>query len=66
MIKIMEMLQKKLDQTTNDFYTLYQENQQLKLKIEQLQEKNDLLTRESQDLILTINSKLRKVGPQDE
>lgn len=54
------MLQKKLDQTTNDFYTLYQENQQLKLKIEQLQEKNDLLTRSNQDQILMINSKLRK------
>ncbi len=59
-MNIMEMLQKKLDQTTNDFYALYQENKQLKSKIEQLQEKNDLLTRESQDLILTINSKLRK------
>ncbi len=38
-MNIMEMLQKKLDQTTNDFYALYQENKQLKSKIEQLQEK---------------------------
>ena len=59
-MNIMEMLQKKLDQTTNDFYTLYQENKQLKQKIELLQEKNDLLTRSTQDQILAINSKLRK------
>lgn len=57
---IMDTLQKKLDQTTNDFYTLYEENKQLKLKIQQLQEKNDLLTRRSQDLTLTINSRLKK------
>ena len=56
----MEMLQKKLDQTTNDFYTLYQENQQLKQKVELLQEKNDLLTRGTQDNTLKINSRLRK------
>jgi len=59
-MNIMEMLQKKLDETTNDFYALYQENQQLKHKIELLQEKNDLLTRSTQDQILAINSKLRK------
>ena len=59
-MNVMEILQKKLDQTTNDFYTLYQENQQLKQKIELMQEKNDLLTRSTQDQILAINSKLRK------
>lgn len=65
-MNIMEMLQKKLDQTTNDFYTLYQENKQLKQKIELLQEKNDLLTRSTQDQILAINSKLRKEEIQSE
>ena len=59
-MNVMEMLQKKLDQTTNDFYALYQENKQLKQKIELLQEKNDLLTRTTQDKTLLIKSKLRK------
>jgi FtsZ-binding cell division protein ZapB len=65
LMNIMDMLHKKLNQTTKDFYALYEENKLLKLKIEQLQEKNDLLTRESQDLILTINSKLRKELPSE-
>jgi len=65
-MKIMEMLQKKLDQTTNDFYALYQENQQLKQKIESLQEQNDMLTRSHQDHILKINSKIKKVRLESE
>lgn len=62
----MEMLQKKLNQTTNDFYALYKENQQLKQKIESLQEQNDILTRNHQDNILKIHSKIKKVRLESE
>ena len=60
-MNIMEMLQKKLNQTTDDFYALYQENKQLKQKIKYLQEQNDMLTRNHQDNILKINSKIKKL-----
>jgi len=65
-MNIMEMLQKKLNQTTDDFYTLYQENQQLKQKIKYLQEQNDMLTRNHQHNILRINSKIKNARLENE
>ncbi len=55
-----DILKNKVLQVTKEFNFLLQENKQLKYKLEQLQEKNDILTRKSEDLILTINSRLRQ------
>jgi len=59
-MNMIDTLKAKLEQTTKDFYTLYNENKQLKERIEQLEDKNSILTRKTQDLILTINSRLKK------
>ena len=59
-MNMLDTLKAKLEQTTKDFYTLYDENKQLKEKIDQLEEKNSILTRKTQDLVLTINSRLKK------
>ena len=55
-----DILKNKVLQVTKEFNSLLQENKQLKYKLEQLQEKNDILTRQSEDLILSINSRLRQ------
>ncbi|MCD4758763.1 MAG: hypothetical protein K8R39_10855 [Arcobacteraceae bacterium] len=55
-----DILKNKVLQVTKEFNFLLQENRQLKYKLEQLQEKNDILTRKSEDLILSINSRLRQ------
>ena len=55
-----DILKNKVLQVTKEFNFLLQENKQLKYKLEQLQEKNDILTRQSEDLILSINSRLRQ------
>jgi cell shape-determining protein MreC len=55
-----DILKNKVLQNTKEFNFLLQENNQLKHKLEQLQEKNDILTRKSEDLILSINSRLRQ------
>jgi len=54
------ILKNKVLQVTKEFNFLLQENRQLKYKLKQLQEKNDILTRKSEDLILSINSRLRQ------
>jgi len=59
-MKTIEILKERLDKITKDFHFLLQENKQLKAKITHLQDKNDILNRKSEDLILTINSRLRK------
>ena len=59
-----DILKNKVLQVTKEFNFLLQENRQLKYKLEQLQEKNDILTRKSEDLILTINSRLRQEDEQ--
>jgi len=60
LMNMLDTLKTKLEQTTKDFYALYDENKHLKQRIEQLEEKNSVLTRKTQDLILTINSRLKK------
>lgn len=59
-MKTIEILKNKLEKITNDFHFLLQENKQLKAELNNLQNKNDILNRKSEDLILTINSRLRK------
>ncbi len=60
LMNMIDTLKTKLEQTTKDFYTLYDENKQLKQRVAQLEEKNSILTRKTQDLVLTINSRLKK------
>jgi len=55
----LDLLKQKLSQLTRDLNTLVQENRQLKSKIEHLQNQNDILTRKSQDLLLSINNRLK-------
>ena len=55
-----EILKHKLNQITKDFQSLADENQRLKVELENLKDKNDLFTRNSEDLILTINNKLKR------
>jgi len=55
-----DILKKKILQNTKEFNFLVHENRQLKYQLEQLQEKNDILTRKSEDIILSINSRLRQ------
>lgn len=58
------MLTKKLEIMSNDFQTLLKENRRLKAQLDSLKNKNDLLTRNSQDMLLTIKSKL-KIGNEN-
>lgn len=58
-MKTIDMLKNKFSRITKEFQFLAQENRQLKAKIKQLQDKNDILNRKSEDLILTINSRLK-------
>ena len=54
-----DMLKNKLHQISQDFQHLIDENRILKIELENLKDKNDLFTRNSEDLILTINNKLK-------
>ena len=54
-----DILKTKLNQISKDFQTLMDENRRLKMELENLKDKNDLFTRNSEDLILTINNKLK-------
>ena len=54
-----DMLKNKLHQISQDFQHLIDENRRLKIELENLKDKNDLFTRNSEDLILTINNKLK-------
>jgi len=55
-----DILKNRFLRLTKDFNFLAQENKQLRALIEQLTDKNDILNRKSEDLILTINNKLKK------
>ena len=59
-MKTIELLKSRLEQMTKDFHFLLQENKQLKDKLGQLQDNNDILNRKSEDLLLTINSRLKQ------
>ena len=54
-----DILKNKLNQISRDFQSLMDENRRLKMELENLKDKNDLFTRNSEDLILTINNKLK-------
>lgn len=57
-MNIMNILKDKLNQISKDFRFLLDENKRLKMELEKLKDKNDLFTKNSEDLILTINNKL--------
>jgi len=54
-----DILKNKLNQISHDFQSLIDENRRLKHELENLKDKNDLFTRNSEDLILTINNTLK-------
>ncbi len=58
-----DILKNKFSRMTKEFQFLVHENKQLKAKIKHLQDKNDILNRKSEDLILTINSRLKHEDP---
>jgi len=58
-MKTIDILKNKLNQISKDFQFLMDENQRLKMELENLKNKNDLFTKNSEDLILTINNKLK-------
>lgn len=55
----LQLLTKKLETMSNDFQKLIKENKRLKAQLESMKNRNDLLTRNSQDMLLTIKSKLK-------
>lgn len=55
---ILEQLVNKLNHMSKEFELLIDENKRLKAEIEELKSKDDLVTRNSQDMILSIKSKL--------
>ena len=54
-----DILKNKLSQISKDFQFLINENKRLKMELENLKDKNDLFTRNNEDLILTIKNKLK-------
>lgn len=56
---VLELLTKKLETMSDEFQYLLKENRKLKAQLESMKNKNDLLTRNSQDMLLTIKSKLK-------
>jgi len=54
-----ELLKIKINRLYKDFQYLLEENKRLKNELEDLKDKNDLFKRNSEDLILTINNKLK-------
>ncbi len=54
-----DTLKNKLNQISKDFQFLIDENKRLKAELENLKDTNDIFTRNSEDLILTINNKLK-------
>lgn len=57
---VIEQLVKKLDIMSQEFQFLIKENRALKAQIKALKDHNDVVTRNNQDMILTIKNKLRK------
>ena len=55
----LDILKNKLQQISKDYYTLIDENRRLKEELANLKDTNDIFTRNSEDLILTINNKLK-------
>ena len=61
-MNILEKLVTKLDQMSQEFKFLIEENKKLRAQLDDLKSKDDLATRDSQDMILAIKSKLKEKG----
>jgi len=61
-MNILQQLQIKLNYMTQEFLLLIEENKRLKKELDELKSKDDLATRDSQDMILAIKSKLKEQG----
>lgn len=59
-MNVLNQLVEKLDKMSKDFEYLLTENRRLKAQVEELKVQNDLLVRNSQDVILTIKNKLKE------
>ena len=59
---ILQQLKVRLDQMSKEFSLLIEENKRLKYQLDELKSKDDLATRDSQDMILAIKSKLKNKG----
>lgn len=57
---VIEDLAKKLEIMSIEFQYLIQENEKLKAQIENLKNANDVITRNNQDMLLSIKNKLQK------
>jgi regulator of replication initiation timing len=53
------ILKDRFSKISQNLQFLIQENKRLKAQIQYLKEKNDVLNRKSEDLILSINNKLK-------
>jgi len=67
-MEIINQLEQKLDQMSNEFQFLIEENRRLRDIIDELKNNNDMVTRDSQDMLMTIKSKLqqRKVEGEED
>lgn len=67
-MEIINQLEQKLDQMSNEFQFLIEENKRLRDIIDELKNSNDMVTRDSQDMLMTIQSKLqqRKVEGEED
>ncbi|MEA3383475.1 MAG: hypothetical protein U9Q20_02210 [Campylobacterota bacterium] len=61
-MNILEKLISKLDQMSKEFEFLIEENKNLKRELDEYKNKDDLATRNSQDMILAIKTKLKEKG----
>ncbi len=59
-MNILEELANKLNQMSQEFTFLIEENRKLRAELEDYKSKDDLATRNSQDMILAIKSKLKE------
>jgi len=61
-MNILEKLVSKLNQMSQEFEFLIEENKQLRKQLDEYKNKDDLATRNSQDMILAIKNKLKEKG----
>jgi hypothetical protein len=60
------MLQTRLKQISDEFNFLVQENKRLKKELNKFQDENDLLIRNNEDCILTINNTLSNIEANED
>ncbi|MBD3840845.1 MAG: hypothetical protein IE909_02990 [Campylobacterales bacterium] len=61
-MNLLEQLDKKLTLMHDEYHFLIEENKRLREVIKELQSKNDFVTKNSQDMLLSIQSRLKSKG----